>query len=127
NTTVHLYATTKQEERRLRNVSRQAESFYQNPVVATDQEVSQAQAAGTAIPGRGTNFTDAGGQAWTIRFDVHYQVHRAATPVKQIVSQSQGSTLYEVSTGGVQRDSLQVGDNTMTLVRHSQKTIGGVV
>lgn len=127
NTTVHLYAATRREEQRLRNVSRQAESFYQNPVVATDQEVSQAQAAGTAIPSRGTNFTDAGGQAWTIRFDVHYQVHRATTPVKQIVSQSQGSTLYEVSTSGVQRDSLQVGDNTMTLVRHSQKTIGGVV
>ena len=126
-TTVHLYASTKAEEKRLRTIAQQAESFYQNPIVATDQEVSQAQAAGTAIPSRGTTFTDASGQVWTTGFDVHFQVHRGATPVKEVVTQTQGSTLYEVSSGRAQRDGLQVGDNTMSLISHRQKTIGGVV
>lgn len=126
-TTVHLYASTKAEEKRLTNIAAKAKSFYANPIVATDADVAAAQAAKTAIPSKGTGYTDPAGQAWTIKFDVDYKVHQSAAPVKETVAQSGGQTLYEVSTAGIQRDNIQAGDNTMTLVKNKTKTIGGHV
>jgi RHS repeat-associated protein len=126
-TTVHLYAGTKAEETRLNKIATKAKAFYASAVVATDADVAAAQAANTPIPTKGTGFTDPSGQAWTIKFDVDYKVHRGTAPVKEVVAQSGGQTLYEVSTAGVQKDNIGVGDNTMTLVKHNTKTIGGHV
>lgn len=129
-TTVHLYATNARDRRRLGRAAQQARAFFQNPIVATDQQVNQARAQRKAIPNRGTTFT-ANNQAWTIRFDVNYQIHnQTTTPIRVARPNAQGQLThaYDISRKGVQRAHIQVGDNVLILrTRQGSGTPGGNV
>ena len=130
-TTVHLYARNRQERRELQNAAQQAQEFFNNPNVATDQEVNKAKNQGYDIPNRGTTFTDTNNQTWNIRFDIAYEVHnRRDTPITHARSNAQGDRthFYDVDQDRTSQDNIQAGDNILELkTRRQLDELGGSV
>jgi len=119
-TTVHVFATAA-EIAVLEPYARQAEAFYQNPTIET-QEATEQRLAGAQLLAPGTNqYTDDQGRTWTVNFDVTYQFHDTAVvqppfDYDAIVADA-GGYVANLAAGEAQLANdvgFQPGDNIMT-------------
>jgi RHS repeat-associated protein len=126
--TVHIYGVNSANLRAIQAVTKQAEAAWASPIVATQADVEAAQKAGTPIPSRGTSAT-IGGQQWTLKFDIHYQIHAGVQPPVAVSAPvgGQQTTAYDVNPQRAAADKFAVGDNALSIRAGTGGTIGGMV
>ncbi|NUP10068.1 MAG: RHS repeat-associated core domain-containing protein [Polyangiaceae bacterium] len=89
---VHLYAPT-DKRAEVAKAAAMAQDFFQNPhVKGTITDTAEGRSADS----RAMTYVDEAGKAWTVKFDVRFEVHAEPSPVSQIAAppKTQGTEVW---------------------------------
>jgi RHS repeat-associated protein len=131
-TTVHFFGTA-DEIKKLKPIAQKAEQFFANPTIETQSETDARKAGNPAATARKPEFTDSSGTKWTVKYDVHYELHDTAKVKPATTYQDAANdpnkfvSDFQANETKLKQDvGYKPGDNVLTYTPPSG-SLGGVV